>query len=260
MVELGPLFFILAFFLGASSGSFACAAASRTEAGEKWWGLERSRCDCCGTALAPRDLVPVLSFLALRGRCRFCGARIPRSCLAAELACGVLCAMFLWRFGASYSFVFSSASLPFLAFHTITDADTGYIYDSWAFAMAGAALLLRFAGGLPAVLDGAAGAAAGFAFIYAIIFLSRGRMGAGDAVLMLGIGAFTGLKLAAAALYIGFMAGGITALVLLAAKKVTRKSAVPLGPFLCAGCAAAMLFGGKLTEYFGFAVSWPWAV
>ena len=143
MVELGPLFFILAFFLGASSGSFACAAASRTAAGEKWWGLERSRCDCCGTALAPRDLVPVLSFLALRGRCRFCGARIPRSCLAAELACGALCAMFLWRFGASYSFVFSSASLPFLAFHTITDADTGYIYDSWAFAMAGAALLLR---------------------------------------------------------------------------------------------------------------------
>ena len=65
MVELGPLFFILAFFLGASSGSFACAAASRTAAGEKWWGLERSRCDCCGTALAPRDLVPVLSFLAL---------------------------------------------------------------------------------------------------------------------------------------------------------------------------------------------------
>ena len=39
-----------------------------------------------------------------------------------------------------------------------------------------------------------------------------------------------------------------------------RKSAVPLGPFLCAGCAAAMLFGGKLTEYFGFTVPWPWAV
>ena len=126
--------------------------------------------------------------------------------------------------------------------------------------MAGAALLLRLAGGLPAALDGAAGAAAGFAFIYAIIFLSRGRMGTGDAVLMLGIGAFTGLKLAAAALYIGFMTGGVTALVLLAAKKVTRKSAVPLGPFLCAGCAAAMLFGGKLTEYFGFTVPWPWAV
>ena len=75
MVELGPLFFILAFFLGASFGSFACAAASRTEAGAKWWGTERSRCDSCGAALAPRDLVPVLSFLALRGRCRFCGAR-----------------------------------------------------------------------------------------------------------------------------------------------------------------------------------------
>ena len=118
MVELGPLFFILAFFLGASFGSFACAAASRTEAGVKWWGRERSRCDGCGAVLAPRDLVPVLSFLALRGRCRFCGARIPLRCPASELACGLLCALFLWRFGASYSFIFSSASLPFLAFHT----------------------------------------------------------------------------------------------------------------------------------------------
>lgn len=260
MVELGPLLFILAFFLGASFGSFACAAASRAETGAKWWGLERSCCDGCGSALAPRDLVPALSFLILRGRCRFCGARIPRRCLAAELVCGALCALFLWRFGASYSFIFSSASLPFLAFHTITDADAGYIYDSWAFAMAGAALALRLAGGLSAVLDGAAGAAAGFAFIYAIIFLSRGRMGSGDAVLMLGVGAFMGLKFTAAALYIGFMAGGVTAVALLAAKKVTRKSAVPLGPFLCAGCAAAMLFGGKLAEYFGLAVPWPWAV
>ena len=260
MVEFGPLFFILAFFLGASFGSFACAAASRVETGAKWWGLERSRCDFCGAALAPRDLVPVLSFAALRGRCRFCGARIPRRCFAAELVCGALCSMFLWRFGASYSFLFSSASLPFLAFHTITDADTGYIYDSWAFAMAGAGLLLRLAGGFSAVLDGAAGAAAGFAFIYAIIFLSRGRMGTGDAVLTLGIGSFMGLKFTAAALYIGFMAGGAAALVLLAAKKVTCKSAVPLGPFLCVGCAAAMLFGGKITEYFGLSVPWPWAV
>ncbi len=260
MVELGSLFFVLAFFLGASFGSFACAAASRAEVGAKWWGRERSRCDVCGATLAPRDLVPALSFLILRGRCRVCGARIPRRCFATELICGALCAIFLWRFGASYSFIFSSASLPFLAFHTITDADTGYIYDSWAFAMAGAALLLRTAGGLSAVLDGAAGAAVGFALIYTIIFLSRGRMGSGDAVLMLGIGSFMGLKFTAAALYIGFMAGGVIAVTLLAAKKVTRKSAVPLGPFLCAGCAAAMLFGGKLTEYFGFAVPWPWAV
>ena len=260
MIEFGPLFYISAFFLGASLGSFACAAASRTEAGAKWWGLERSRCDSCGAALAPRDLVPALSFIILRGRCRFCGARIPRRCFAAELVCGLLCALFLLLFGASYTFIFSTASLPFLAFHTITDADTGYIYDSWAFAMAGAALTLRLAGGFPAVLDGAAGAAAGFAFIYAIIFLSRGRMGTGDAVLMLGIGAFMGLKYTAAALYIGFMAGGAAALVLLAAKKVTRKSAVPLGPFLCTGCAAAVLFGARLMEYFGFAVPWPWAV
>lgn len=258
MAACGWLFLIFAFFVGASLGSFAGAAACRAEAGEKWWGRERSRCVSCGAVLAPRDLVPVLSFIALRGRCRFCGARIPARDFIAELACGLLCAVFFLRFGFSYSFLFSSASLPFLAFHTLTDAETGYIYDSWAFAMAGAGLALRLAGGASAVIDGAAGAAAGFCFIWAVVLLSRGRMGTGDAVLMLGVGAFTGLKFAAAALYAGFLLGCAAVLPLLAAGKVTRKTAVPLGPFLCAGCAAAFLFGEAAVGFFGFSVPWPW--
>ncbi len=165
---------------------------------------------------------------------------------------------FFLRFGASYSFLFSSAALPFLAFHALTDAESGYVYDSWAFAMAGTGLLLRFAGGLPAVLDGVAGAAAGFCFVGFIILASRGRMGMGDATLMLGIGAFMGLRFTAVSLYIGFMAGGAYAAAMLAARRATRKTAVPLAPFLCGGCAAAMLLGEKAAGYFGFAVSWPW--
>lgn len=257
-MAFGWPFFILAFFLGASFGSFAGAAAARTERGEKWWGLERSRCASCRAELAPRDLVPVLSFIALRGRCRRCGAVIPKRDFFTELACGVLCTAFLWRFGVSSAFLLSSASLPFLAFHALTDIETGYVYDSWAFAMAGTGLLLRLAGGFPAVLDGAAGAAAGFCFIGLIVLASRGRMGIGDATLMLGVGAFAGLRFAAAALYAGFMAGGFWALALLASGRATRKTAVPLAPFLCAGCAAAFLFGEKITGLFGLAASWPW--
>ena len=252
------IFFAIALLLGASFGSFARCAAVRTERGESWHGRLRSRCISCGEAIAARDLVPLVSFIALRGRCRYCGVRIPTLDFAAELICGVLCALFYRCFGLSCAFALSAAALPFLAFHASTDYESGYIYDSWVFAMAGTGRILRLAGGASAVADGAAGAAVGFCFIALIVFASRGRMGMGDATLMLGIGAFAGLKLTVAALYAGFLLGCAAVLPMLAAGKVTRKSAVPLGPFLCAGCVVAFLFGARVLPFFGFSAPWPW--
>ena len=91
----GYLAFCMA-VLGAAMGSVLACAADRH-------GLPtgRSRCDSCGHVLAPRDLVPLFSFLLSRGKCRYCGAPIPLSCLAAEglgaLAFGAL----TLRFGPS---------------------------------------------------------------------------------------------------------------------------------------------------------------
>ena len=247
-----------AFWLGAALGSFANAAAMRTDAGKKWWGKERSVCDACGRALSARDLVPLLSFVALGGRCRSCGAKIPPRHFFAEIVGAALLSLLAWRFGPAPAFLFAAAALPFAAFHSLTDLYTGYIYDSWAIAMAVCGLVMRLPHGLSAVVDGALGAAAGFAVIGAIIIVSRGKMGVGDAMLMLGIGAFMGLKMTLISLYLGFLAGGAVVLPLLAAKRVTRKSAIPLGPFLCAGMFFAMLFGGAMLYFLGFAASWPW--
>ena len=60
------------------------------------------------------------------------------------------------------------------------------------------------------------------------------------------------------ALYLGFMTGGIIALSLLLLKKVKRKDAVPLGPFLAAGGLLAMLFGPAILDYIGMQPGWPW--
>ena len=124
--------------------------------------------------------------------------------------------------------------------------------------MAVCGMLLRAAHGWPGLLDGLFGALAGFGVIGAIIVASRGRMGLGDAVLMLGIGAFMGFKLSLLSLYLGFMCGGLVVIPLLLAKMVTRKTAVPLGPFLCAGMVLSMLFGSKILPYLGYITQWPW--
>ena len=256
MLEM--IFVFIGFIFGAAIGSFANAAAMRTVAEKKWWGRERSVCDSCGRVLSAWELVPVLSFILLRGRCSSCGGRISPRHLFSELVCGLLMALFVLRFGLSPALYFSAAALPFLAFNTITDIDCGYIYDAWPLAMAVVALALRAFGGWSALLDGVYGALAGAGVIGAIIILSRGRMGIGDAVLMLGIGAFMGFKLSLLSLYAGFLCGGLVVVPLLLAGRVTRKTAVPLGPFLCAGMVLASFFGEKILYYLGYLTAWPW--
>jgi len=83
-------------------------------------------------------------------------------------------------------------------------------------------------------------------------------MGWGDAWLMAGIGAVLGWKLAAVALYFGFIVGGAVALVLLAARIVRRKDPIPLGPFLAIGAFLSLLFGPELWWWFGYPMNWPW--
>ncbi len=92
---------LLAFFFGAAFGSFTDCLAYRLLAGESVW-KGRSHCDHCGHTLGPGDLVPVFSYLFLRGKCRYCGTRVPPESFFCELLCGFLFAAYLYRFGFSF--------------------------------------------------------------------------------------------------------------------------------------------------------------
>lgn len=258
MADIGGIYIFMAFWVGAIVGSFINAAAMRTVAEKSWWGSERSVCDKCGRVLSSPDLIPVISYLVLQGRCRTCRNPIAPRHFFAEVGTGAAAALLVWHLGFSHALLIASFMLPFLLFHALTDAESGYIYDSWAIAMAVTGIALRFIGGVPAVIDGVIGAAAGFGFIFAIVFISRGGMGVGDAMLMLGIGAFLGWRFLIIALYLGFMTGGLVVIPLLIMKKVSRKDAVPLGPFLAFGAFATIFIGRALLSYFNFSVVWPW--
>ena len=70
------LYYFIAFCYGAVIGSFINAAAMRTVADKKWWGNERSVCDSCGRILSALELIPVVSYIVLGGKCRTCGKKI----------------------------------------------------------------------------------------------------------------------------------------------------------------------------------------
>jgi leader peptidase (prepilin peptidase)/N-methyltransferase len=253
---------IIAFAAGACAGSFINAVAMRTVAEKKWWGRERSACDLCGTTLVGADLVPIISYLALSGRCRYCKAPIKPRHFAAELVSAVFTAALFWRWGVSAALAVSIAVLWFSLFNALTDMENGYIYDVWAIALGVAGLLMRIGGGWAAIFDGILGGALGFCFIAVIILVSRGGMGWGDAVLMLGIGCAVGWKYCAFSLYIGFVVGGAVVLPLMIAKKLKRRDVIPLGPFLAAGSVLVLFVGNSLIARFGDLIGgypgWPW--
>ncbi|MCL2683927.1 MAG: A24 family peptidase [Synergistaceae bacterium] len=253
---------VLALAGGACAGSFINAAAMRTVAERKWWGSERSACDSCGKVLGISDLVPLFSFIALKGRCRYCGARIKPRHFIAEVISGTLTAALFLRWGVSCAMLMGVLVLWFSLFNSLTDFDNGYIYDMWALSLGVAGLVLRISGGWRAVLDGVFGAALGFGLIALIIIVSRGGMGWGDALLMTGIGGALGWKYCAFGMYLGFIVGGIVVVPLMVTKKLKRKDAVPLGPFLAVGCVWVLFVGNalvrRLGEIIGNNPGWPW--
>lgn len=250
----------LALIYGAVMGSFINAAAMRTVAGKKWWGTERSCCDSCGKLLSPGELIPVLSYLLQRGKCSSCGVKIPVRHLWSEVISSFAAGLIVYKLGLTWASLFSLVMLPYFLFHSLTDIEEQYIYDVWTYAMAITGLLLRIPGGAPALIDGALGAAAGFLVIFLICKLSRGGMGFGDALIMLGAGAFFGLKLSFVVLYGAFLTGGVLSVILLALKKVTRKTPLPLAPFFAVSALATALFGNEMTAPFILLspLSWPW--
>lgn len=90
----------ITFLLGCCLGSFADCLAMRLLSGESALA-GRSHCDSCGHVLSAPDLVPLFSWLFLKGRCRYCGAKVPAECFFTELLAGIGCCLIVYRFDLS---------------------------------------------------------------------------------------------------------------------------------------------------------------
>lgn len=176
------------------------------------------------------------------------------------LCSAAVCVLLAWRFRTPFALLFSFAVFAFLLFHSLTDIENGHIYDLPVIMMAVAGLAFRLWGGVPALADGIVGAVVGWGLVYAVRVISRGGMGSGDAMLMLGIGTFLGWRLTLIGLYCGFLASGLFVIPMLLMKKMERRDAVPLAPFLATGSLLGILAGESVCALLGFSQAWPWIV
>lgn len=215
-----------------------------------------SHCEACQHKLAAKDLIPVFSYLWLRGRCRYCQASIPRRVFWVELATGLIFALLYWHYGLS-------AELGVMIFYSclfiiisVIDLDHGLILNKIVYPGMVAVFLLAL---YPwpwltqsmgtRVAYSALGGAIGLAVFLLIAIVSRGGMGWGDVKLAALVGLATGFPLVFVAVIIAAILGGIVALALVAAKKKRRRETIPFGPFLAAGAMITLLWGSSILSW-----------
>ena len=210
-----------------------------------------SACGNCGLRLGPRDLVPVFSWLALRGKCRQCHTSIGIEPLVLELSTGLLFGLTAWHFGLSWRTPAYCVLMAGLVALTWIDLRTRRLPREITYVTAAlgvpllvvAALVERSPQRIWMMLLGAAISLAIMGLIYVA---SRGGMGEGDVRLSPLLGAYLGWLnpgLAPVGLFFGFACGAVVGVVLLVAKRGDRKTAIPFGPFLALGTVLAIFFG-----------------
>jgi leader peptidase (prepilin peptidase)/N-methyltransferase len=227
-------------------GSFIAALTARWPQGRSV-AAGRSRCDHCDAVLAPRDLVPVLSHLALRGRCRHCGGRIAPRHMAVEIVAAVIGAVALAAhpdMAGVAGAVFGWMLLALLVF----DIEHMWLPDKLTLPLLALGLIAGF-WLLPSLGDRAIGAAAGYASLALIAFgykalTGRTGMGGGDPKLFGAIGAWLGWAALPFVLFLAALLGlALVGYDRLAGRAVDRHSRVPLGALLAAAAWALWLVG-----------------
>lgn len=236
---------LLALLLGLCLGSFATAASARLPARRSLL-RDRSRCPACARALGPRDLLPLLSWLLTRGRCRHCGTAVSPRYPVIEAVTAALVLLAYLRFGATAQTLLLAGLGTALVILVVTDLEHRLIPNpvSAAVALLGLGWVAAHAGGAPdAWLQAGLGLLllGGLALALRWLFgrlLRREALGLGDVKLMAAAGLWLGPFGLAPFL---LLAGLLGVLLALAWRAATGQRAFPFGPCLAAGLYACLL-------------------
>ena len=254
---------VFAFLLGASIGSFLNLSADRVPEGRS---VVRpgSFCEACSRPLGKLDLVPILSYLWLRGKCRHCGTGISFRIVVVEAVTGLLFLAVYLRHGFDAEFFVLAVAVSLLIVVALIDLERGLILNRMMYPSIAVLIILSpfwnelgfsrsflgdhtmVASSLNTVLAGLGS----FLVFLAIAVIYPQGMGGGDIKLSGVVGLLVGFPGALAALWIASVTGGVVAIGLLLTRKLGRKDMMPFGPFLALGAAAALLVGDDITaEY-----------
>ena len=214
-----------------------------------------SHCTHCKHALSPFDNIPLLSFLFLRGRCRYCKARISWQYPLVEFLSAAMCALVAWKFGFGWQLVAALALTWILIAASGIDARTQLLPDQLTLPLLWIGLLISL---LPLFVDAPAaiiGAAIGYLSLWSVFWLfklltGKEGMGYGDFKLLGALGAWMGAYALLPIILLSSLIGAIVGGIVLSLSGKGRDTPIPFGPFIAAAGWVWFVFGDVLGAWY----------
>ncbi|MXZ55734.1 MAG: prepilin peptidase [Gammaproteobacteria bacterium] len=226
--------------------------------------VPRSRCDSCLTPIRYRDLIPVLSWVLLKGRCRNCSARISwRYPIVETLGC-LFAILLVGHFAVTDALGCAAICMALLIALSAIDIEHGILPDELNYVLLWSGLLtsiyFEHSNVFPSPSEAIIGAIAGYLSFWLINFLfrivrNRDGLGQGDFKLLAAIGAWVGWHLLSIVVLIALVLGFVYGLVRILQKRYSRDEGIPFGPSLCMGCVCVVIYRQELFN-FVFERSW----
>ncbi|MFK9091294.1 prepilin peptidase [Bacillus salipaludis] len=240
---------LLLFLYGCVFGSFFNVVGLRIPM-KKSIVVPRSACNTCGHQLRAYELIPVLSYVIQRGKCRGCQSRISPIYPIFELLTGLLFMTAPLVVGWSGELVVALTLISMFMIIVVSDIHYMIIPDKILIWFAGIFLLERMVWPLTPWWDSLLGAVIGFTFLLIVAFVSKGGMGGGDVKLYAVLGLVLGVKLVLLSFFLSTLFGAVIGVLALLLKIVKRRQPVPFGPFIAAGTLAAYYWGSEIIDFY----------
>ncbi len=212
-----------------------------------------SHCPKCQRRLTVLDLVPVLSYVFLGGKCRSCGNKISWVYPFIELMTGVLFAFAYWQLGWGIELIVAFFFISLLVIIVVSDLAYMLIPDKVLIFFLPLLAIGRVLSPLTPWWDSLVGAVVGFGILYIIAVLSNGGMGGGDIKLFFLIGLVLGTIDTLLTLFLAAVIGMIVGITVLSKNKQGRKTPIPFGPSIALAAVIVYFYGDLLINwYLGF--------
>lgn len=241
---------IIILFFGLFIGSFLNVCIYRIPRRESI-AYPPSHCPNCNNKIKYYDLIPVLSYMILKGKCRYCKEKISIKYLLIEMLTGIVYVLSYIRFGTSIEFVKSALILSILIAVAFIDLEYSIIPVKLMIFACAAGILLNIIGYKldGNLLDYLYGFLLGGGVIGAIVAITGG-MGGGDIQLMAVIGLFLGFKLTLLTLMLSFIIGACAGLILIGLKKKSRRDFIPFGPWISLAACLSIFIGEGIINWY----------
>ncbi|MCB5235631.1 prepilin peptidase [Niallia circulans] len=243
------MIYLLIFLYGITLGSFYNVVGLRVPINESIV-RPRSHCSSCGRTLSTMELVPVLSYVLLRGKSKCCKASISPFYPIFELLTGVLFVISPLLLGWSSELFVSWTLISLFIIITVADLKYMIIPDKVLLVFSVIFIIERFFIPLHPWWNSLLGAVVGFTLLLVIAIASKGGMGGGDIKLFAVIGFVLGIKLLFVAFFLSTFLGTIGGLIGMALGKSKKKQPIPFGPYIALGTLIAYYFGTSIIQWY----------